>query len=71
MPTGFPELDQLPPDKKLELAAELWRDATSDEGAPPVDPRIIEVIEERWKAHQENPELAISWQELKAKLLKE
>jgi putative addiction module component (TIGR02574 family) len=68
MPTGFPELNQLAPDEKLMLAAELWHEATNDAGAPPVDERILAVIEERLKHLQENPETGIPWEEVKRSL---
>lgn len=68
MPETFPELESLPPDEKMILAAELWKEATSggDSGDP--SPEIVAVLEERMKHYKENPETAVSWSDLKRRL---
>lgn len=70
MPIDYPELDSLPPDEKLKLAVELWKEATSDEAALPVHPEIVEILEARLRHYEENPETGVPWEEVKKRILK-
>lgn len=69
MPAGFPELDLLPPDEKMLLAAELWEEAVSTgKDIPEPDPKIVAILEERLEDYRRNPESALSWEEVKRKI---
>jgi putative addiction module component (TIGR02574 family) len=69
MPSKFPELDQLPADEKMMLAAELWSEATADEKEIEPDPQIVAILDERMAEYRKNPESAIPWEEVKRRLL--
>lgn len=60
---------ELPIDEQLEIAQTLWEHAS-----PPVDstltPELQELLEARYREANANPEAGISWEEMKARLLR-
>jgi putative addiction module component (TIGR02574 family) len=60
---------ELPIDEQLELAQTLWEHAS-----PPVDseltPDLKDLLEARYREAHANPEAGISWDEMKARLLR-
>jgi putative addiction module component (TIGR02574 family) len=60
---------ELPIDEQLEIAQTLWEHAS-----PPVDstltPELKELLEVRYREAHANPEAGISWEEMKARLLR-
>ena len=61
---------ELPIDDQLDLAQTLWEHAS-----PPADftlsPELEELLDERVRDAEANPEAGITWEELKARLLKQ
>ncbi len=68
MPAGFPELDKLPVDEKMILAAELWGEATADDVVGQPDPRIVAALEERMEQYRRDPGSALPWEEVKRRV---
>lgn len=64
----YPELQQLSPERKLALAAELFEDATDCTTEQP-DPEIIKLLDERLAEHEKNPSAGSPWSEVKARIL--
>ncbi|MCP9887515.1 addiction module protein [Cyanobium sp. ATX 6A2] len=64
------DLLQLPLNERLALAIALWDclDDQSRDGALPVDPALCAELDRRWATHRENPEAAVSWDEVRSQL---
>jgi len=60
---------ELPIDERLDLAQTLW-----DSASPPADfevtPELRELLDSRLREAEANPEAGITWEEMKARLLK-
>lgn len=60
---------ELPIDEQLEIAQTLWEHAS-----PPVDstltPELEELLEARYREAHANPEAGLSWEDMKARLLR-
>lgn len=61
----FPELAKLPIDEKRLLLKELCEDISSPD-AP--DPDIVKILEERWKAYQDDPSGAVTLEEFRKRI---
>jgi hypothetical protein len=62
----FPELDSLDAEKKLILAGELWRSATSpDSASQELSRDAIRMLEERLAHFEANPETGTRWEDLR------
>jgi putative addiction module component (TIGR02574 family) len=68
MPAGFPELEKLPVDEKMILAAELWGEATAEDAVGQPDPKIVDALEERMEQYRRDPSSALSWEEVKRRV---
>lgn len=64
----FPELQELAPERKLALAAELFEDATECNAETP-DPEIVKLLNERLKQHEKEPSSGSPWKEVKLRIL--
>ena len=64
----YPGLLQLPDEKKLQLAGELWHDVIGDLSAEDSEPSHW--IEDRLAEYQAHPERVSNWAEVKARLMK-
>ena len=63
----FPELASLPLDEKRKLLNELCEEiASADENSP--DPEIVKILEERWKAHHNDPSGALTLEEFRKRI---
>ena len=60
---------ELPIDERLDLAQALW-----DSASPPDDfevtPELRDLLDARLREAEANPEAGITWEEMKARLLK-
>lgn len=65
----LPEVQNLSPERKLALAAELF-ESVMDCGAEEPDPEIVKLLEERLEEFSENPDSGAAWTEVKARILK-
>jgi putative addiction module component (TIGR02574 family) len=65
----IPELRTLSPADKLTLVTELWDDLASNPEDIPVPPEHIAEIERRLEEYRKHPELAATWEEVKARIL--
>ncbi|MEM9478183.1 MAG: addiction module protein [Verrucomicrobiota bacterium] len=63
----FPELTKLPIDEKRRLVDELCAEISSEYKDAP-DPRIVKILEERWRAHQNDPSGAITIEEFRKRI---
>jgi putative addiction module component (TIGR02574 family) len=61
----FPELAKLPIDEKRLLLNELCEDISSSD-AP--DPNIVKILEERWKAYEDDPSGAVTLEEFRKRI---
>ncbi len=64
----FPELQQLSPERKLALAAELFEGATDGATENP-DPEIVKLLDDRHQEYENNSESGSPWSEVKARIL--
>jgi putative addiction module component (TIGR02574 family) len=63
------ELLQLSPAERIELAQDLWDSIPSRSGAlPPLTPEQEQEIERRLAEHERNPDRALPWEEVRARL---
>lgn len=58
----------LPVEERVELADELWASIQRDQDKVPLWPWQAEVLEERLRKLDENPEDGSTWDEVKAEL---
>lgn len=66
----FPELSKLSVEEKRALISDLCQEiAEADNGHP--DPAIVEILEERWKQHCEDPTGAITLEEFRRRIGKD
>jgi putative addiction module component (TIGR02574 family) len=63
----FPELASLPLSEKRLLLNELCETIAMEDQESP-DPKIVNLLEERWKAHQEDPSAAITLEEFRKRI---
>jgi putative addiction module component (TIGR02574 family) len=63
----FPEIAKLPIDEKRLLLSELCEDIASIDQESP-DPRIVAVLEERWKAHERDPSGELTLEEFRKRI---
>jgi len=66
----IPELKKLSNSEKLLLINELWDSLSSQEDALPVPEFHKEILDDRLKDHEANPEEGSTWKEVKARILK-
>ena len=60
---------ELPIDERLDLAQTLWESASPPEDFE-VTPELKELLDARLREAEANPEAGITWEEMKARLLK-
>jgi len=63
----FPELGKLSLDEKRRLMNELW-DEVSRGALETADPAIVELLEQRWRQYESNPETAITIEEFRRRI---
>jgi putative addiction module component (TIGR02574 family) len=63
----FPELLNLPAQEKRLLISELCEDLTDSIRQEP-DPKIVALLEERWKAYEEDPSGALTLEEFRERM---
>jgi putative addiction module component (TIGR02574 family) len=61
------ELMKLSPAERIQLAQDLW-DSITPEEMPPLTPGQIEEMERRLAEHEKDPERAVPWEEVRARL---
>lgn len=61
------ELLELTPTERIELAAALW-DSIGPDDMPPLTQEQIKECERRLTQHCENPDCAVPWEEVRARL---
>ena len=64
----FPDLLQLPVKERLLLAEELY-DTVFQFGQPIADDQVFKELQESWEGYLKNPDAAVKWDDLKARLL--
>jgi len=65
----IPEISSLSEDEKFTLVHELLSELSDrTNGAP--DPVIAELLEKRLREYEANPEAVLTWEEVKARILK-
>lgn len=64
----FPEIQSLPAEKQLALAAELFELATDSSPEEP-DPDIVELLNARLGEYRRNPDAASPWSEVRERIL--
>ncbi|MCB1230233.1 MAG: addiction module protein [Verrucomicrobiae bacterium] len=63
----FPEISNLPLEEKRALLDDLCEEiAAADQDSP--NPAIIKILEERWRAHLEDPAGAITLEEFRKRI---
>lgn len=67
----LPDLLKLPADDRAELAMALWESLSDDERDRALDltDKQRAELDRRWNEHLENPDSAIPWADVRAKLL--
>ncbi len=68
MPIDYPELDALPADQKMTLAAQLWQEAIGTDSNAEADPEIVRILEERLAHYNDNPQSGFTWEQVKKKI---
>jgi len=63
----FPELGKLSLEEKRRLMNELW-DEVSRGALETADPAIVELLEQRWRQYESNPETAITIEEFRRRI---
>ena len=63
----FPELAKLPIAEKRLLLKELCKELAAFDGEKP-DPDIVRVLEERWKAHEQDPSGTMTLEEFRKRI---
>ena len=64
----MPDVQQLSPEEKLRLAAELWGEIEDKQGEIAVDESLYALLEKRFADHREDPSSASTWQEFKDRI---
>jgi putative addiction module component (TIGR02574 family) len=67
----IPELRTLSASEKLTLVTELWEDLASKPEDIPITPEQIAEVERRLEEYRQNPSLGSSWEEVKARILRQ
>jgi|GEM_PF-3202478 len=60
---SLPEVQRLPSERRLELAAEIIEQATKGDGNAP-DPEIVAALNERYQDYQDNPDNVTPWRDV-------
>jgi putative addiction module component (TIGR02574 family) len=65
------KLLKLSPGERAELAMALWESLTADEREAELElsPEDAAELDRRWREHLERPDSAVSWDEIRRKLL--
>jgi putative addiction module component (TIGR02574 family) len=66
-PELWAELMELSPEERIELVQDLW-DSIGPEELPPLTTEQMEELDRRVAEHQRDPNTAITWEEVKARL---
>jgi putative addiction module component (TIGR02574 family) len=66
-PELWAELMELTPAERIELVHDLW-DSIPVTSLPPLSEDEIEELERRYEEYVRDPSIAITWEELKARL---
>ena len=66
----IPQLAKLSTDEKLQLVEDLWDSIASAPRDLPVSDAERVLLEERWAAHRQNPDAALTLEEFKQRLAK-
>ncbi len=61
------ELMKLTPAERIDLVQDLW-DSIAQQDLPPLSDEEREELERRLEEHRRDPSVAITWDELKARL---
>ena len=64
----IPQLAKLSTDEKLQLVEDLWDSIASSPQNVPVSEAEQTLLEERWAAHRQNPDTALTLDEFKQQL---
>ena len=63
----FPELSKLSIEEKRRLMNELWNEISQRE-LETRDPALVELLEQRWRHYESNPETAVSLEEFRLRI---
>ena len=64
---SLPEVQKLPPERRLELAAEIIEEATGAVTDEP-DPEILAALNERYREYRKNPGIVSPWRDVLARV---
>jgi putative addiction module component (TIGR02574 family) len=67
----IPELRNLSASDKLTLVTELWNDLASNPEDIPITLEQIAEVDRRLEEYRKNPDLGSSWEEVKARILRQ
>ena len=62
---------QLPAADQLDLANRLWDEMCQDPGVAPLTPSQRELLDERAREHEQDPEAALSWKQVRDETLED
>lgn len=57
----------MPPDERLEVIHAAW-ESFSSQTSSPVSPEELELVDQRIREHEANPEDGVPWEVIKAEL---
>ena len=66
----IPAIGKLSARDKYILANELWEEIEANEASVPFDDAVVQLLEQRHQQYLDDPSKVISWDDLKAKLVK-
>ena len=66
-----PEIRQLSPLEKLELATELWDEFEADQASIPISAEHMAVLDQRAEEYERDPSRVTTWEAIKARILGE
>ncbi len=63
----FPDIAGLSLEEKRRLMNELWQEISQTVAERP-DPAVVELLEQRWRHYEQNPQTAISLEEFRHRI---
>ena len=62
---------ELPAERRVELAQQIWESVVENPEALPITPAQCDELERRWRAFEQNPDEGEPWEDVKRSLLDE
>ncbi|MFK7790751.1 MAG: addiction module protein [Phycisphaeraceae bacterium] len=63
------EIRQLPAKDRLELLNKLWAELGESDSVAPLTPAQRQVLDERIKEHEDNPDQVVPWEQARDQIL--